>query len=66
MMAQETKQYKDLELLKFIADSTRIAFATTLFAHYQIQISPTTVALSFPLIIFFRRTELSKWATNLY
>ena len=55
-MAQETKQYKDLEWLKFIAGSACIAFVTTLFALYQNQISPTTVALSFLLVILFTAT----------
>jgi len=56
LMTQETKQYKDLEWLKFIAGSACIAFATTLFALYQNQISPTTVALSFLLVILFTAT----------
>lgn len=55
-MTQETKQSKDLDRLKFVAGSACIAFATTLFAHYQNQINPTTVALSFQLVILFTAT----------
>lgn len=55
-MTQETKQHKDLEWLKFIAGSVCVVFATTLFAHYQNQISPTTVALSFQLVILLTAT----------